>query len=123
MFITKKEKQKYTDEIAKLRHEIAELTQIVKTQELIKLRAENARLKEKEQLINKIRFKLKSVAYLDLEGEILVKYEIPPVKVPVDGSGNVLKNDFFYAVNKLQLLSFDDMKKISAVVDNIKKSE
>ena len=123
MFITKKQKDKYTDEIAKLRHEIADLTNIVKTQELIRLRAENAKLREKEQLIGKIRIKLKSVAYLDLEGKILVKYEIPPVTVPVDEEGNVLKNDFFYAINKLQLLSFEDMKKISAVVDNIKGPE
>ena len=123
MFFGKKEREKYDNEIARLRHEIADLTQIVKTQELIKLRAENAKLKEKEQLISKIRFKLKDVAYLEEEGIVLVKYTIPNAKVPVNDKGELLKNDFFYAVNKLQLISFEDMKKISAVVDNIKKEK
>lgn len=120
---TKKQKQAYDNEIALLKHEIEDLRQIIKTQELIKLRAENAKLKEKEILIGKVRFKLKSVAYLENDGIILVKYEIPPVKVPVNEEGKVQNNDFFYAVNKLQMISFDDMKKISAVIDNIKVSK
>lgn len=87
------------------------------------LRTENARLKEKEQLISRIRFKLKSVAYLEEDGIILVKYEIPPVKVRVNENGEIQKNDFFYSVNKLQLLSLEDLKKISVVVDNIKQDK
>ncbi len=116
----KKEREKYDTEIARLKHEIEDLKQIIKTQELIKLREENARLKEKEQLISKIKFRLKDVAFLAEEGIVLVKYNIPNVKVQVSAEGKVLKNDFFYAVNKLQLIPFEDMKKISAVIDNIK---
>ena len=123
MFISKKEKEKYENEIAALRHQVADLTNIVKTQELIKLRTENARLKEKEELISKIRFRLKDVAYLKEEGFILVKYDVPFVKVPVNEDGEVQKNELFYAINKLQLLSLDDLKKISAVVDNIKREK
>lgn len=120
---TKKQKEQYDTEIARLKHEIEDLKEIVKTQELIKLRAENARLKEKEQLISKIKFKLRDVAFLDEERAILVKYQIPNVKVFVSPEGKVLKNDFFYAINKLQLISFDDMKKITAVIDNIKPEQ
>lgn len=123
MFISKKEKERYENEIAALRHEVADLTNIVKTQELIKLRTENARLKEKEELICKVRFRLKDVAYLKEEGFILVKYDVPFVKVPVNDDGEVQKNELFYAINKLQLLSLDDLKKISAVVDNIKREK
>lgn len=123
MFISKKEKERYENEIAALRHQIEDLTNIVKTQELIKLRTENARLKEKEELIGKIRFRLKDVAYLKEEGFILVKYDVPFVKVPVNDDGEVQKNELFYAINKLQLLSLDDLKKISAVVDNIKREK
>ena len=119
----KKEREKYDNEIASLKHEIEDLRQIIKTQELMKLRAENARLKEKEQLISKVGFKLKNIAYLEEEGIILVRYEIPPVKVRVNENGEIQRNDFFYATNKLQLLSFSDLKKISAVVDNIKKDK
>ena len=123
MFITKKKKEQLENEIVALKHEVEDLRQIIKTQELIHLRSENARLKEKEQLISRIRFKLKSASYLEEEGIILVKYEIPNVKVRVNEQGEVQKNDFFYAVNKLQLLSLEDLKKISAVVDNIKKPQ
>lgn len=120
---TKKQKEKYDNKIAELEHELNDLRQIVKTQELIRLRNENAKLKEKEQLISKIRFRLKDVAYLQEERIILVKYDIPFAKVPVNEEGNVQKNDFFYAINKLQLISLEDMKKISAVIDNIKKEK
>jgi len=123
MFISKKKKEQMDNEISTLKHEVEDLRQIIKTQELLHLRTENARLKEKEQLISKIRFKLKSVAYLEEDGIILVKYEIPPVKVRVNEEKEVQKNDFFYAVNKLQLLSLDDLKKISVVVDNIKNKQ
>ena len=120
---TKKQKQKYDDEIALLKHEIEDMRQIIKTQELLRLRDENAKLKEKEKLISKIRFKLKDVAYLQEEGIVLVKYEIPFAKVPVNENGEILKNDFFYAINKLQLISLDDMKKVSAVIDSIKNNK
>lgn len=123
MFFGKKEKEKYDNEIALLRHEVEDLRQIIKTQELIKLRNENALLKEKEQLINKIKFKLKDVGYIEEENAILVKYKIPDVKILVNEEGEPLKNDFFYAVNKLQLISFEDMKKISALIDNIKNKK
>ena len=121
MFFTKKQKEKYEQEIANLRHEVAELSQIIKTQELLRLRAENERLKEKETLISKVKFRLKDVAYLDEEDCVLVKYEIPYAKVYFEANGQVKKNDFFYAINRLQLLSFDDMKKIQKVIDNVKK--
>lgn len=120
MFFTKKQKEKYEQEIANLRHEIAELSQIIKTQELLRLRAENERLKEKELLISKVKFKLKDVAYIEEDDFVLVKYEIPYAKVFFEADGQVKKNEFFYAINKLQLLPLEDMKKIQRVLDNVK---
>ncbi len=117
---TKKKEEALNSEIACLKHELAELKEIVKTQELIKLRAENARLKEIEQLVGKVRFKIKSVAYVEEENKILVKYEIPNIKVDLDSENNPIKNDFFYSVNKLQLIPFEDMKKIQVVISEIK---
>ena len=121
MFITNKKKKEYEDELAKLRHKIEELTQIVKTQELLRLRAENERLKEKEKLMKNVHMKVKSVSYIPEDNIILVKYDIAPARVPVNEEGQVQKNDFFYAVNKLQLISFDDMSKIQAVINQLKK--
>lgn len=119
MFITKQKKKELDDKIAALTLEVKDLKDIVKTQELIKLRAENSRLKEIENLIGKVRFKLKNVAYIPEENFILVKYEVPSVTVPVSEDGKVLMNEMFYAINKLQLLSLNDLKKISAVVNEI----
>jgi len=121
MWYTRKKEQAMKGEIARLKNEVADLSQIVKTQELIRLRSENERLKELELLVSKLRFRLKDVAYLVEEDVMLVKYEVPYAKVGFDADGNPLKNDFFYAINKLQLIPLDDMKKISAELDEIKK--
>ena len=120
---TKRQKKKYDDEIALLKHELEDLRQVIKTQELIKLRAENARLKEKEQLINKVRFMLKDIGYLEEENAILVKYKIPDIKVYINEENKPEKNEMFYAINRLQLISLQDMKKISAIIDNIKNKK
>lgn len=118
--MTKKKEQKLNEEIALLRHQVADLKQIIETQELIKLREENKHLREKEELISKVKFKLRDVTYLQGDEIILVKYEVPPIKIPVDDNGNVTKNDMFYSINKLMLLPLDDMKKISNLIQNVK---
>ncbi len=118
---TKKKEEKLKAEIATLSHELKELKEIVKTQELLRLRAENARLKEKEQLISNVRFRLKSVAYLEDENKILVKYDFPNIKIDLDNDNNPVKNDLFYSINMLQLISLDDMKRIQSVINEIKK--
>ena len=116
-----KTKEELKSKIASLSHELAELKEIVKTQELIRLRAENTRLKEKEQLISKIQLRVKSVSYIEEENKVLVKYDIPNIKINLDSENSPVKNDMFYAINFLQLIPFDDMKKIQAVFDEIKK--
>lgn len=123
LMFTKKKEEAYNNKISVLEHEIADLRQIVKTQELVRLRNENARLKEKEKLISQVKFKLKDVAYVAEDDFILVKYEIPNTRVHIDQDGNVIKNDFFYAINKLQLISFEDMKKIQNVIDALKSGK
>lgn len=121
MFLTKKKEEKYVREIANLKHEIKELTDIVKTQELLKLREENRRLKEKESLISNVKFCLKSVGYIQEDDTLLVKYEIPNIKLGFDNDRNLIKNELFYSINKLQLISLKDMKKIQSALDEIKK--
>lgn len=120
MFTKKKEKA-YNEKIAVLQHKIEELTEIIKTQELIKLRQENAYYKDREKSLSHINLKLKDVAFLEEENCILVKYEPMFAKVFIGDNGKILPNDFFIAVNKLRLLSLEDMKKISVVINNVKK--
>lgn len=121
MFFTKKKEKAYQDKIAILEHKIEDLTQIVKTQELIKLRNENARLLEKEKAIANVHLKLKDIAYIEEENAILVKYEPFSLKLGFNDKGGIIRNEMFCAINELRLLSFDDMKKIQALLDNVKK--
>lgn len=120
MFFTKKKEQKYLDKIDALSHELADLKQIVKTQELINLRAENARLKEMERNIGQVHIRLKDVAYIEEENAVLVKYEPFNLKVLFNDKGGIVRNEMFCAINELRLLSFNDMKKIQAVLDKSK---
>lgn len=120
MFFTKKKEKSYQEKIAILEHKIEDLTQIVKTQELIKLRAENARLLEKEKKIAQVHLKLKDIAYVEEENCVLVKYEPFSLKVMFNDKGGIIRNEMFCAINELRLLSFDDMKKIQVVLDKSK---
>lgn len=121
MFFTKNKEKAYQEKISILEHKIEDLTQIVKTQELIKLRNENARLLEKEKAISNIHLKLKDIGYIEEENTILVKYEPFNLKINFNDKGGIIRNEMFCAINELRLLSFDDMKKIQVVLDNVKK--
>ena len=120
MFFTKKKEKSYQEKIAALEHKVEDLTQIVKTQELIKLRAENARLLEKEKKIAQVHLKLKDIAYVEEENCVLVKYEPFSLKIMFNDKGGIIRNEMFCAINELRLLSFDDMKKIQALLDKSK---
>lgn len=120
MFFTKKKEKEYQDKIATLSHEVAELKDIIKTQELLKLRAENARFKEMEKSIGLVHLKLKDIAYIEEDNSVLVKYEPFKLKIMFNDKGGIIRNEMFCAINELRLLSFDDMKKIQACLDKSK---
>lgn len=123
MFFTKKKEEKYIQEIANLKHEMEELKQIIKTRELLALRAENERLREKEALISKVKIMLKDAFYLTEKNAIVVKYFIPNIEIAIDDDNKIVKNDMFYAINKLQMLPIKDMQKLQSVIDNIPKDK
>ena len=120
MFFTKKKEKEYLDKIDVLSHKVEDLTQIVKTQELLKLRAENARLKEKERSIGFVHLKLKDVAYIEETNSVLVKYDPFSLNISFNDKGGIVRNDMFCAINELRLLSYEDMKKIQTVLDKSK---
>ena len=120
---SKKKEQALNQEIDVLKHEISELREIVKTQELIKLRAENEQLREKSALIDKIRFSLKDVYYDTESGSMLVKYNFPSIRVYFNEDGSVQKNQLFIAINRLRLIPLEDMKKIQKCIDEVKNTK
>lgn len=118
----KKKEEKLNEEIAILKHELEDLKQVVKTQELLRLRAENERLREKEKMISKVHLNLKSIAFSEEENKIVVRYEVPNLWLSIDQNGDIVKNDMFYAINFLQLLSTEDMKKEQNLINNVQKT-
>ena len=107
-----------------LQQSVQELTNIVKTQELVRLREESKELKEIKEYLSHVQFKLKDVKAFEGEelGKINIRitYQLPVVTLTLDSEGNPNKDDFFYSSNILGLLSFEDMKKIQKVLETEK---
>lgn len=112
--------------LAELQKSVDELSQIVKTRELERLRAESQKLKEIEELLSNVKFKVREVKAF--EGEevgktcIRIVYQLPTIILQMDDTGTVNKNDFFFSTNMLNMISFEDMKKIQDVIDANKKN-
>lgn len=123
---TKKKEEKLNNEISSLKAEINDLRNIVKTQELERLRQENAMLKEKEKLINNLkgRIRLKDVIFSEESNKVIVKYDLPYAYLDLDADGNVAHfGDFnkFYSINALQLLGLKDLEKIQNLLKKVKE--
>lgn len=52
---------------------------------------------------------------------VKVEYKVPPVKIYFDDDGQILKNERFYAMNYLNLISTDDMKRVQVYLDDAKR--
>lgn len=118
MFIPKKEFQQ-------LKAEIAELSNLIKGEEFQKLKNDSKKLKELQELISHVKFKIKNISYFENQEtnqkSIIVTYELPKVVLDLDENGNPNKNDFFYASNMLNMISFDDMMKFQDFLKKCKK--
>lgn len=52
---------------------------------------------------------------------VKVDYSIPNILLSFDSDGNIIQNERFTAMNMLNLISIEDMMKISACIENAKK--
>lgn len=102
--------------------QIQELTKIVKTQELERLRHIRDMYNNQSNLVKDVKFRVKSVRTVLSETTglpcVQVKYELPIINIELDDKGEPIKNDFFYAVNYLELISLEDMKLIMEEIAN-----
>lgn len=115
-FLSKKTKKRL-DEI---QTSVDELTKIVKTQELERLRKESEELKNIKKLLSNIRLHVKKVEEVqdgDIQRKVKIVYELPIVILKYDDNGKLIKNNFFYSINALDLISYDDMKRISKILE------
>lgn len=104
-----------------LLNEIKTLKEEIEGKEFDRLKRDSEELKEKNKLIGDIRFKVRSVAEIEdqdtSEKSVKIVYQPKTVILRFDEKGNPVKDDFFYAMNVLGLISVEDMVRIQNVID------
>lgn len=105
--------------------QLKELTDLIKSEQFEKYRADSNELTQVRELLSHIRFKIKDIRLVDneesLDKTIQITYELPRVKLTIDPEGNISKNDFFYATNFLEMISMEDMQKLQDFIESAKK--
>ena len=79
---------------------------------------------ELTDLLSHIKLKVKNVSISINENgncELKVDYQMPSQRISFDSENNVVKNNTFYSINKLNLISFEDMEKIQSKINEAKK--
>ena len=120
--ITKKKMQKRIDE---LDAEVKELSRIVVTDELAKLREKEKLYEEQTKLLSNVKFRVKSAKVVDGGGgapNVVVIYQLPIITIPLDEKGDPSeKIPFFYSVNALGMVSIEDYQSIETALIEAKK--
>ena len=100
-----------------------ELTELIKSEQFKQLQKDSEELKKLQSLLIPIKFKIKDVNYFEDEenGVVQIRYELPTINLKIDDAGNPEKNEFFYSVNVLDMVSLEDMQKVQKLLERIKK--
>ena len=121
-FVSKKQLK---TEIEELTEQVKELKKIVVTDELNYLREQKKLFDEQNKLLANVHFRVKSVkAFKDEateQDQVRIIYQLPVVTLTFDENGTPSKDDFFYSVNALQLISLEDTEKLVRCIDSLKK--
>lgn len=103
---------------------IDRLTELLESNEIKQLRLDSEELKKIKDLLAHVKFKIKEVRAVDNQNtggkSVIVTYELPRIVLELDENGNPNKNEFFYSVNMLNLVSFEDMMKVQKVLEKEK---
>lgn len=116
---------RYKKKIDTLTKKVDELTDIIKTNELVRLREESKDYKTVLALLKDVRLEIKSVRSVENQDgtdSIVVEYNTPSV-VLTTRDGETSTDKFLYAVNMLNLISMDDMEKIRKVINKVEKKQ
>ena len=109
-----------------LRKDIKQIKSSVETVEklLDKSIVEKAKkFDEMTENLSKVELKIKSAKMTVTdsgEEQLKVEYEIDPVYLQFDPDNNIVYNPEFYAINMLNLISPQDMQKISSAIEKAK---
>lgn len=99
---------------------VDELKDIIKSQELVKLREVQKNFVETKNDLQYIKMKVKTIKYSEELRKMTISYEIEPVELFIDDLGEPMQNQKFISINKLDMISFDDMKRIKKELSKIK---
>ena len=111
----------------KLQESVDNLYTFVKTKEYDQLKKDSLDLREEQELLSHIAFNVKSVKVFDGQesGSKVVKiyYEQPVITIDIDSeTKEPIKNDIFYAINRLNLTDLQDLEKIDKVFRELKNN-
>ena len=114
--------QKRIDELAA---EVKELSKVVVTDELAKLREKEKLYEEQTKLLSNVKFRVKSAKVVD-DGSgapnVVVIYQLHITTIPLDAKGDPSeKIPFFYSVNALGMVSIEDYESIETALIEAKK--
>lgn len=113
--------------IEQLSQEINDLKNLIKSKEFQRLQENKKEFDKVKESLGNVKLKLNKCNVVegeDFDGKVLkIKYEIPPITIYFDENKNPIKNDFFYAINYLELVSYEDMNKIINIMEKIKKGD
>ena len=113
---------KKTQAILETNENVKKLVDLLESNEVKQLRKDSAELKEIKSLLAHVKFKIKDVRVVDNpdsgKTNIVVVYELPRIVLELDDSGRPNKNDFFYATNRLDMISLEDMSSFQTVLRN-----
>lgn len=102
--------------------EVQELSNLIKSNTFNQLKEDSEELKRIKELLSHIRFKVKDIKYYKDDDAVKITYELPKIVLKLDENGKVAnKNDFFYSVNVLELVSLEDMLTIQDFLGKLEK--
>ncbi len=114
-FISRKKWKKMEDTIQRL-------TDIIENREFKKLEDESKELKTIKELLSHVKFKVKNISFFEETRNLQIRYELPIINLQIDENGEPNKDEFFYSVNSLGLISLDDMQKIINELKKVKNN-
>jgi uncharacterized protein YuzE len=108
-----------TKRIKEIQKELKELKKLVETNELERLRRRHDELITQNKLLEYIKINVAKARVVETEEgdkSVVVKFSMPDIVLKFDEDGNVIKNNTFYAINYLNLLSIEDTLKLNEIL-------
>ena len=79
---------------------------------------------EQKELLSNVKFSVNKMSFfVDKTGLVglNIEYTIPKIQIFFNDENEVVKNETFFAINKLNLISIEDMQKISEKLEEIRR--